>query len=248
MGLTSDKVNILEKNRQLESYLETLINTKVDRHRLDALKSISTIELGKYDIFPQLRTVLDDPNPEVRILAIKVLHNRYPRRSEGIIKKAIKNEDYFNMPIISSGKKERYNINDLISYSIEKMNYGKRMVNDLFATNLFNFLIDWKIYRDSFRICYDVSLQCFLLLDIEHNRVNYLCSTFKDVFSHLKIKKEAPLKEISQNFPLICSIFNKTFNTSKNTLRVVKLFKAENKDYPAIKIMDNISNIYCYVE
>jgi len=248
METTSDKINVLEKNRQLESYLETLINSEVDRHRLDALKSISTIELGKYNIFSKLRTVLDDPNPEVRMLAIKVLHLKYPKKSEAILKRAIKNEDYFNIPIVSSEKNERYNINDLISYSIEKMNYGKRMVNDLFNTNLFNFLIDWKRYREFFRICYDISLQCFLLLSLEHQRVNYLCSTQKDLFIHLKDEKKISLKEISQTHPFICSIFFETFNSSRDKLRAFKLHQTENKDYPVVKIIDNISNVYCYIE
>ena len=248
MEINSDKVNVLEKKRQLELSLENLINSEVDIQKLNALNYISGMELGKYDVFAELRITLDDPNPEVRALAIKVLHLKYPKKSEAIIKRAIKNEDYFNMPIISSGKNERYNINDLISYSIEKMNYSKRMVNDLLNSNLFDFLFDWKLYQNLFRICYDLSLQCFLLINIEHQRVNYLCSAYKDIFFHMNVKKEIPLKEITQKFPSICLIFAETFSVPKNKLRAVKLHQTENKDYPAIKIMDNISNIHCYIE
>jgi hypothetical protein len=249
METKSNEINLLEKNRQLESLLKSLLTIKNNNLRLGALGRISTMDLGKYDLFPTLKKlVLEDPNSEIRIFAIKILHKQYPKKSEGIIKIAIKNEDYFDIPIIVSGESTRYNINDLISYSIEKMKYGDIMVNEIFNTELFNFLLDWKHYRDKFHIYYDIMLQCYILIDKLNQNVNYLCSTNRDLFSHLKTKEEIRFEGNNQNYSSIFYIFTNTFHTSESKMRIVNLSQTNDESYPTIKIIDEVSNISCYVE
>ncbi|MFX1526586.1 MAG: hypothetical protein ACFFB4_03355 [Promethearchaeota archaeon] len=204
------------------------------------------MDFGKYDLFPTLKKlVLEDPSSEVRRLAIKILHEKYPKKGEMIIKIAIRNEDYFDIPIIISGERKRYNINDLISYSIEKMKYGDKMVNEIFNTELINFLLDWKHYRDKFHIYYDIRLQCYILIDKLNQKVNYLCSNNRDLFSNLKTSMEIRFERIKQDYTSTFYIFNNTFHTSK--MRIVNLSQREDENYPTIKIIDEVSNISCYL-
>lgn len=243
--IKSKELNILEKNQLLESLIKSIMINS-DELRLRALKKLSIMDFGKYDLFPTLKKlVLEDPNSEIRRLAIKILHKHYKRKSEHLIKTAIRNEDYFDIPIIISGERKRYNINDLISFSIEKMRYGELMVNELLKTELLNFLLDWRQCRDIFHIYYDITLGCFILVHKATLKVNYLCSNYSDHFSHLKIEKEIQLEEVKQN-PIL-NIFINTFYTSESKIRVVNLSQIKNEIYPTIKISDEVSNISCYL-
>ncbi|MFX1497893.1 MAG: hypothetical protein ACFFBH_10225 [Promethearchaeota archaeon] len=241
------EINFLEKKQKLESLVKCIFTFKTERLRLKVLEKISVMNLRNYDLFPILkRLISEDPNTEMRILAIKILHKQYQKKCEHLVKVAIKNEDYFDIPIIVSGKSKRYNFNDLISFSIEKMKYGEIMVNKLLNTELLDFLLDWRQYRDIFHIYYDIRLECFILVYKASLKLGYLCSNYNDHFSHLKIENEDKIEEFSQDS--ILYIFANTFHTLKSEIRVVHLSQSKSEIYPTLKIIDEVSHISCYIE
>lgn len=239
----NQRVNILEKKRNLETLLETIRFSEKDGLRTNAFKTLFRLDFGNYDIFDFLKEhALSDPVPKIRFLATKLLYKKYRKRSRDLVKWKLNYDEVFSIPFIRLDKQERYNFNDLVSTFIQKGKYQSQMVQNIYNTSLLDFFFEWKRYTEGYEVFYEVYLQCFILIHRPEKTIYYLCHAQKNPFTHLKLVKEFSVDFILEQFSLIQKLFTQTSN-----LTFLRVISEEKANYPSFKVWDSTSGLLCYI-